>query len=103
MTKHDFLKSLVGGVPPSDLSPLLQVLWWDKNGDWDRAHAIAQSIPTQNGARVHAYLHRVEGDRWNADYWYHRAGQSYPDDDVSPENEWESLLNEWTDGPTPAG
>ena len=26
-------------------------------------------------AWVHAYLHRVEGDLWNARYWYRRSGQ----------------------------
>jgi hypothetical protein len=26
---------------------------------------------------VHAYLHRKEGEEWNANYWYRRAGEQY--------------------------
>jgi hypothetical protein len=26
---------------------------------------------------VHAYLHRKEGEAWNADYWYKRAGRRF--------------------------
>ena len=26
-------------------------------------------------AWVHAYLHRKEGDLWNARYWYRRSGK----------------------------
>ena len=29
-------------------------------------------------ARVHAYLHRIEGDEENAGYWYRRAGVAVP-------------------------
>ena len=26
---------------------------------------------------IHAYLHRKEGQTWNADYWYHRSTTDY--------------------------
>jgi hypothetical protein len=39
---------------------------------------------------VHAYLHRKEGDSWNADYWYRKAGKKRPD--VSLEQEWETIV-----------
>jgi hypothetical protein len=42
---------------------------------------------------VHAYLHRKEGDIWNADYWYNRAKQTRPN--VSLEKEWEQLVLEF--------
>ena len=29
------------------------------------------------GAWVHAYLHRVEGDEFNAGYWYRRANKPH--------------------------
>ena len=93
MNKNDFMDVLKNDVPKSDLSPLLQALWWDKKGDWDRAHRIAQDIICSDGSRVHAYLHRVEGDKWNANYWYDRAGISYST--LSLEEEWESLLKEF--------
>jgi hypothetical protein len=43
--------------------------------DWEAAHNIAQSKEgTRSYDRIHAYLHRVEGDTWNAGYWYRKAG-----------------------------
>lgn len=44
-------------------------------GDWNRAHALVQDMVTAEAAWVHAYLHRVEGDTFNAEYWYNRAVQ----------------------------
>ena len=72
------------------LPPLLEALWWDARGDWDRAHAVAQGIETAEGAWVHAYLHRKEGDLSNADYWYRRAGRTRPQGTLDAE--WESLV-----------
>ena len=64
-----------GAEPPPGLSPALQGLWYDARGDWGRAHACAQSGPGREGAWVHAYLHRKEGDPDNAAYWYQRANR----------------------------
>lgn len=44
------------------------------------------------GARVHAYLHRVEGDLANAAYWYRRAGRPTCDDTL--QQEWEEIVTE---------
>jgi hypothetical protein len=43
-------------------------------------------------ARIHAYLHRKEGDEWNSRYWYRRAGTSYPEN-MSLAQEWEYLVD----------
>ncbi|MDX1941295.1 MAG: hypothetical protein SFU99_12135 [Saprospiraceae bacterium] len=75
---------------PQDLPPLLQALWQDAQGNWHKAHEIAQDIETPDGAWVHAYLHRKEGDIWNADYWYRRAGRTRPD--ATLEKEWEEIV-----------
>jgi hypothetical protein len=40
---------------------------------------------------VHAYLHRKEGDIWNADYWYRRAGLKRPD--TTLDEEWNEIFN----------
>lgn len=53
----------------------LLALWWDAQGDWERAHEVAQEIEDASGSWVHAYLHRKEGDLANAGYWYRRAGR----------------------------
>lgn len=56
MTFDEFLDSVDNDAPPSQLSETLTSLWWDKKGDWDTAHTIAQNIPTVQGSAVHAYL-----------------------------------------------
>jgi hypothetical protein len=92
MTYDQFLDSIGAAGPPQDLSETLTSLWWDKKGDWNTAHSIAQSIPTIQGSSVHAYLHREEGDMWNADYWYSRAGRQRPS--IPLEQEWQQLVSE---------
>ena len=70
-----FRASLAEAAPPAGLSLALQGLWWDGKGEWDRAHDCAQDQDDAEGAAVHAYLHRKEGDLGNARYWYARAGR----------------------------
>jgi len=95
MTFDDVIQSIAEPKPSPDLSETLTSLWWDKKGDWDLVHSIAQDIPTVQGSAVHAYLHREEGVLWNADYWYSRAGRVRPK--VSLDEEWESLVKEMLD------
>jgi hypothetical protein len=92
MTFDEYLANIKNKAPSSELSETLTSLWWDQKGDWDRAHSIAQEIPTTQGSAVHAYLHREEGVLWNADYWYSRAGRIRPD--ISLEEEWKQLVEE---------
>ena len=92
MTFDEFLASIKDDRPASDLSETLISLWWDKKGNWNRAHSIAQEIPTTQGSAVHAYLHREEGVLWNADYWYSRAGRTRPE--IPLAEEWQQLVVE---------
>ena len=75
MTLDDFRNSLTAAEPPTKLTPALAGLWWDAKGDWTRAHKSAHQDDGVEGAWVHAYLHRKEGDQSNAAYWYSRAGK----------------------------
>ncbi|MBN2174908.1 MAG: hypothetical protein JW731_12310 [Bacteroidales bacterium] len=68
---------------------LIKALEMDAQGDWDGAHKIVQKYYTFQACRIHAYLHRKEGDLGNADYWYSRASHTRPE--ISPENEWNEL------------
>ena len=92
MTLKSFIDTTGKEKPPKDLSEILVSLWWDRKGEWDNAHSIAQRIMTEQGSAVHAYLHREEGVLWNADYWYRQAGQTRPE--LSLEEEWEKLVQE---------
>jgi hypothetical protein len=74
---------------PNGLTPLLQALWYDANQDWQSAHQIAQELHTQNASWIHAYLHRKEGDRYNAHYWYQQAGRKFPT--ISLSEEWQEI------------
>jgi hypothetical protein len=68
-----FKRSLTLRLPPTGLSPALTALWWAGNDSWHKAHDIVMSEEGADCAWVHAYLHRVEGDRDNARYWYRQA------------------------------
>ncbi|MDA0195996.1 MAG: hypothetical protein O2887_13270 [Bacteroidetes bacterium] len=89
MTFQEFLQSVSNSQPPKT-TQLLLALWYDKKGDWNKSHEIAQDIHTPEGSWIHAYLHRKEGDIWNADYWYRQAGQTRPS--VSLDEEWEMIV-----------
>jgi hypothetical protein len=92
MNVTDFKATLTADAPPPTLSGLLLALWLDAKGDFDGAHAIAQDVSSSDGARVHAYLHRKEGDLSNARYWYQRAGGDVPA--VSLGAEWQALVED---------
>ena len=74
----EFNNSLAKNEPPSNWSLPLQCLWYDAKNDWESAHNIAQDLNTNTGSWLHAYLHRKEGDLWNAEYWYLKADRGLP-------------------------
>jgi hypothetical protein len=76
-TFAEFQASLSGAEPPADIDSALKALWHAAKGEWDRAHELAQAQDDADGAWVHAYLHRVEGDQSNAGYWYRRAQKAH--------------------------
>jgi hypothetical protein len=85
-----FEESLTHAAPPQGLSEALQALWHERRGDWDRAHQIAQEIGGPDGAWVHAYLHRREGDESNAAYWYRHAGKPLTRGNL--DEEWRAIV-----------
>jgi hypothetical protein len=89
MDLDTFTASTANEAPPEGLSMAAQALWWEKKGDWARAHSCAQQQPDPNGAWAHAYLHRVEGDMTNAGGWYRRAGR--PVATVPLAEEWTTI------------
>ena len=85
-----FKDSLSQPVPPADLSVYLTALWYDGKGDWKTAHEQVDSLEDATACWVHAYLHRKEGDTWNADYWYRKANKKRPG--ITLQEEWEAIV-----------
>ena len=96
MTLSVFKASLSSDTPPAEISKPLRALWEDARGNWETAHALAQDVPDESGAWVHAYLHRKEGDQANAAYWYRRARQPVAHDSL--ESEWQRIVTQLLDG-----
>lgn len=60
---------------------------------WQAAHEIAQAHEGNAPFdRLHALCHRIEGDEWNAGYWYRRAGREPEKGAV--EEEWARMRAE---------
>ena len=96
MTHNNFIHSLEDQNPPPGAGPYLEALWYEHQGDWEKAHGIVQDIHTREASWVHAYLHRVEGDNDNAGYWYHKANK--PFSALSLEEEWEEQVKYFSKG-----
>ncbi len=95
MTSIAFKATLSQESPPENLSVLLKALWFDAKNDWESAHDIAQSDEgSKSFDHLHAYLHRKEGDAWNAKYWYNRAKE--PVFSGSFQEEWEHLFSRFS-------
>lgn len=78
-------------TPPAGITVYLVSMWYDPKGKWDNAHRMVDSLEDTTACWVHAYLHRKEGDLWNADYWYRKAGRKRPD--ISLQQEWETIVH----------
>ncbi|MGB5379231.1 hypothetical protein [Muriicola sp.] len=77
-------------TPPNDWSDVEAALWWDAKGNWERSHELVDNLGTPSACWIHAYLHRKEGDQWNAAYWYRKAQKPIPQ--ISLETEFENLV-----------
>ena len=69
--------------PPDELDGPLLALWWAAEDNWDKAHEIAQDIEGAEGAWVHAYLHRKEGDLEQRGLLVRRGGTVPPQRETS--------------------
>ncbi len=90
MTVEEFTTSLQFDSPPEGLSIPLQSLWLDGKENWKVAHDLVNDLEDPESMWVHAYLHRKEGDNFNAGYWYKKADK--PFSKAPLEIEWETIL-----------
>jgi hypothetical protein len=86
-----FKASLSRAEPPEDFSEQEKALWFAGKGNWEKAHLVVQDLEDPLSYRIHAFLHRQEGDRSNASYWYHKAGINMPE--ISLDREWEEIVS----------
>lgn len=86
----EFQDSLSNQTPPTNWPEGLKALWYDAKNDWEGSHDIAQEMHNDLGSWIHAYLHRKEGDEFNASYWYRKAGRSFPK--ISLEKELQEMV-----------
>lgn len=93
MTFEEFKATLSADKPNAGLPSLVEALWYDAKGNWDKAHDISQEANSAGHCLLHAYLHRKEGDTGNAHYWYNRAGRKMPS--TTLEAEWEAIVKEF--------
>jgi hypothetical protein len=93
MNLQEFRQCLNQNNPPHSISIHLQALWYDAQNNWEKAHELIQDETDAMSSRIHAYLHRKEGDTANAGYWYRRAGTTPAR--VSLEQEWEQLVSDY--------
>lgn len=91
MNREELYSTLQNEDVPVGISPFLLALWYDKRGDWEKAHDTISEIEDNNAYLIHAYLHRKEGDISNATYWYGRAGGGFPEG-LTLDDEWERLV-----------
>jgi hypothetical protein len=96
MTPAELRASTKNDRPPEGLGLALRALWFDAKGDWDEAHKLAQEDKGTDGAWVHAYLHRVEGDESNAGYWYRRVDRPHCHDPLA--EEWQAIARALLEG-----
>ncbi len=96
MEKDKLIDNLEKEKNLREKNPLLYALYLDSLGDWEGAHAIAQLKEGQaNYDRLHAYLHRKEGDMVNAKYWYGRINEKMPS--ITLDTEWVILYYQFSD------
>jgi hypothetical protein len=92
MNLNQFRQSLLHPTPPPGISLHLLSLWHEGRQNWEEAHRLVQDETDAPAAGIHAYLHRREGDNFNAGYWYRKAGKPMPV--VSLQQEWDALVTD---------
>jgi hypothetical protein len=91
MTAEELRRTVQEAAPPAGLPLPVEALWWEAHGDWNRAHRMVDELTTPEGAWVHAYVHRCEGDLGNAAYWYRQAGR--PANRLGLQEEWAQIVD----------
>ena len=73
MEYDKFIKLMKELQPSEKLSEIECAIWYILKDNWNMAHKTVQNLSTESACWLHAYLHRVEGDIGNANYWYKKV------------------------------
>lgn len=57
---------------------LLEAVDLIEEENYEEAHIVLRLTETSEAAWLLAHLYRREGDKWNANYWYDKAGRTMP-------------------------
>jgi hypothetical protein len=63
----------------------LKALEYIEEDDWVASHRLIQDYTDPWSCCFHGYLHWLEGDIGNAQYWYQRANVKFPQTSLSVE------------------
>lgn len=84
LSLDNFLSNCEATLPPES-DPVLLCLFHINQDQWHKAHDIVETINSNYGSWLHGLLHRIEGDEWNARYWYRQAGKEGYQKSISEE------------------
>jgi len=56
----------------------LKIIDLASEGNWEEAHHLIEQSSDKLSCLVHAYVHRIENNNADANYWYGRAGVEIP-------------------------
>ena len=88
---QEFKAALSADAPDKNWPEALKAMWHDAKNDWHSGHELVDGKNDELAKWVHAYLHRKEGDEWNAGYWYRQAGKPFPK--ITLEEEQQQILD----------
>ena len=91
MNYNTLIASIKSSFSPFELTNPEFAMCHAMNDDWNSAHSIAQSIKNELGFWIHAYLHRIDGNLENANYWYRYANR--PPSQNALKNEAEEIIH----------
>ncbi len=66
---------------------LLEVIEMIENDELEDVHLILKHDDSPEVAWLMAFVYRKEGDKWNANYWYDKAGRTMPSSSLNAELE----------------
>lgn len=91
MKTEELRKALANQELSPDFTIHEKALWFTNHDEWEKAHELIQSENDSLSSLIHGYLHNIEGDHWNSDFWYRRSGYTLP---VGRDKQWDFIIEQ---------